>query len=97
MRAARGRGPSRVVKDLLAQGVDRRIAEESVRRALEEEGVNPEIEARAVAAKRARQLADLPVPIRKRRLLAYLVRRGYGGPGVAGLVDALCAAPGAQR
>ena len=97
VRAARGRGPSRIVKDLLAQGVDRRTAEESVRRALEEEGVDPEVEARAVAAKRARQLADLPVPIRKRRLLAYLVRRGYGGPAVAGLVDALCGAPDPRR
>src|SRR5439155_1630867 len=60
VRAARGRGPSRIVKDLLAQGVDRRTAEESVRRAFEEEGVDPEVEARAVAAKRARQLAELP-------------------------------------
>src|SRR5439155_551878 len=58
VRAARGRGPSRIVKDLLAQGVDRRTAEESVRRALEEEGVDPEVEARAVAAKRARQRAE---------------------------------------
>ncbi|OLD02535.1 MAG: hypothetical protein AUI99_05725, partial [Gemmatimonadetes bacterium 13_1_40CM_3_69_22] len=34
LRAARGRGPARLIKDLLAQGVDRRLAEESVRHAL---------------------------------------------------------------
>ena len=79
VRAARGRGPARLVKDLRAQGVDARVAEESVRRALEDEGLTPEIEARAVAARRARQLGDLPPVVRKRRLLAFLARRGYSG------------------
>jgi len=79
VRAARGRGPARLVKDLRAQGVDARVAEESVRRALEDEGFTPEIEARAVAAKRAHQLGDLPPVVRKRRLLAFLARRGYSG------------------
>ena len=79
VRAARGQGPARLVKDLRAQGVDPRVAEESVRRALEDEGFTPEIEARAVAAKRARQLGDLPPVVRKRRLLAFLARRGYSG------------------
>jgi len=34
-------------------------------------------------------LADLPPPVRKRRLLAYLVRRGYEGPRVKELVQNL--------
>ena len=89
-RAARGRGPSRLIKDLLAQGVDRRIAEAAVTRALADEGLDPEREARAVAAKRAEQLADLPVPVRKRRLLAFLMRRGYAGPAVQNMIDELC-------
>lgn len=92
VRAARGRGPSRLIQDLLARGVDRRVAEEAVGRALAEEGIDPRIEARAVAAKRARQLADLPAALRKRRLLAYLTRRGYGGAGAKGLVEEVCAA-----
>jgi len=90
LRAARGRGPIRLVKDLIAQGVDRRIAEEAVRSALAEEGIDPRLEARAVAAKRARQLADLPVAVRKRRLAAYLARRGYAGPGMVQLVEEVC-------
>jgi regulatory protein len=90
LRATRGKGPARLLRDLLAQGVERRVAEQAVRRALEEEGIDPELEARAVAAKRARQLAGLPVPVRKRRLLAFLVRRGYAGADVRGLVEELC-------
>ena len=89
LRATRGKGPARLLRDLLAQGVERRTAEDAVRRALAEEGIDPEIEARAVAARRARQLADLPPPVRKRRLLAYLVRRGYEGPMAKALVQAL--------
>jgi len=70
--------------------VERRTAEQAVRRALEEEGIDPGLEARAVAAKRARHLAGLPVAVRKRRLLAFLVRRGYGGVPLKDLVEELC-------
>jgi len=90
LRATRGKGPARLLRDLQAQGVERRTAEDAVRRALEEEGIDPALEARAVAAKRARQLADLPAAVRKRRLLAFLVRRGYAGPQLRGLVEELC-------
>ncbi len=94
LRAARGKGPARLITDLLAQGVDRRVAEDAVRQALADEGIDPAIEARAVAAKRARQLGDLPAPARRRRLLAFLVRRGYGGGAqVKELVEELCACP----
>jgi len=90
LRATRGKGPARLLRDLQSQGVERRTAEHAVRRALEEEGIDPGVEARAVAAKRARQLAGLPVAVRKRRLLAFLVRRGYGGLQVRELVEELC-------
>ena len=90
LRATRGKGPVRLLRDLQAQGVERRTAERAVRRALEEEGIDPGLEARAVAAKRARQLAGLPAPVRKRRLLAFLMRRGYTGPQLKPLVEELC-------
>ncbi|PYO98650.1 MAG: hypothetical protein DMD60_03685 [Gemmatimonadetes bacterium] len=86
----RRQGPARLLRDLLAHGVERRTAEQAVRRALEEEGIDPGLEARAVAAKRARHLAGLPVAVRKRRLLAFLVRRGYAGAEVRELVEELC-------
>src|SRR2546427_7147097 len=75
-RATRGKGPARLLGDLMAQGVERRTAEQAVRRALGEGGIDPGVEARAVAAKRAPQPARLPLPLRERRLLAVLVRPG---------------------
>jgi len=90
VRATRGKGPARILTDLLAQGVERGVAEAAVGRALEEEGIDPQVEARAAAAKRARQLSGLPPLVRRRRLLAFLVRRGYSGPQVKELVKELC-------
>jgi regulatory protein len=89
VKAARGRGPARLIKDLLAQGVERGVAEEAVRAALADEGVDADAAVRAVAEKRARQLAGLPAPVRKRRLVAFLARRGFQGPLVRAIVEAL--------
>lgn len=86
-RLARGWGPARIVGDLLTQGVDRGVAERAARRAVAAEGIDTEAEARAVAVKRARQLADLPAAVRERRLVAFLARRGYAGADVRRLVQ----------
>ena len=88
-KARRGRGPARLVRDLQSQGVDRRIAEDAVRTSLAAEGVDPEQAVLALAEKRARQLAGLPAPVRKRRLVAFLVRRGFGGAEVRAVVEGL--------
>jgi regulatory protein len=93
-RAARGSGQPRIVRDLLTQGVERGTAEEAVRRALEVEGIDPETAARAIAAKRARQLGDLAPAVKRRRLFAFLQRRGYPGAQVRELVEELA---GAER
>ena len=89
-RVARGRGPSRVIRDLRAQGVERRLAEEMVARAIAEEGIDTAAAAREVAERRAAQMAELPLPARRRRLTAYLARRGYVGAEVRELVKELC-------
>ncbi|HEX4627631.1 MAG TPA: RecX family transcriptional regulator [Gemmatimonadales bacterium] len=89
-RAARATGPARLVTDLLRQGVDRAVAEAAVRQALEDEGIDPAAVARTAARKRARQLRHLPAPVRRRRLLAFLGRRGYGSAELRALVDELC-------
>ncbi len=77
----------RIIRDLLTQGVDRGVAERAVRRAVVAEGIAPEAEARAVAVKRARQLADLPAAVRERRLMAFLARRGYPRAAARRLVE----------
>ena len=88
-KARRGRGPTRLVRDLQSQGVDRRVAEEAVRTSLASEGVDPARAVRALAEKRAKQLAALPPVVRKRRLVAFLVRRGFTGGEVREVVESL--------
>ena len=87
--ASRGRGERRLISDLLAQGVERRVAEEAVRTVLAADGVDPDAAVRAVAEKRAQQLSGLSAPVRKRRLAAFLARRGFQGPEVRAIVEAL--------
>ena len=88
-KARRGRGPSRLARDLQAQGVERRVAEEAVRTSLAAEGVDPAEAVRALAEKRARQLAGLPLAVKKRRLVAFLARRGFAGAEVREVVESL--------
>ena len=88
-KARRGRGPARLIGDLLAQGVERRVAENAVRTSLAAEGVDPAEAVRALAEKRAAQLVGLPQPVRKRRLVAFLVRRGFSGAEVREVVEGL--------
>lgn len=89
-RASRGRGPARLIGDLLRQGVERRVAEAAVQQALAAEGIDPARQAVEVVAKRAQQLAHVPLRARKRRLMAFLVRRGYAGANARTLVEEAC-------
>ncbi len=88
-KALRGRGPARLIRDLLSQGVDRRVAEEGVRTSLAAEGLDPADAVRALAEKRARQLAALAPAVRKRRLTAFLMRRGFQGSDIRAVIDGL--------
>jgi regulatory protein len=87
-RAARGRGAVRL-QDLRRQGVDQRIAQEAVTAALAAEGIDEATALRQVAERRSRQLGALPLPAKRRRLLAYLARRGYQGAAVRSVVEEL--------
>jgi regulatory protein len=92
-RVARGRGPSRLVHDLLRQGVERGLAERSVAQAVQDEGIDPQTAARALAEKRARELEDVPPKARFRRVVGYLARRGFTGVPVRDLVREVLEAP----
>jgi regulatory protein len=84
-RGARGRGPARLTRDLLAMGVDRRLID----RALAAQAGGAEAPAAlplALATRRAAQLGDLPRSVKRRRLLAFLARRGFSGREVGELV-----------
>jgi regulatory protein len=89
-RAARGRGPLRLVRDLAAMGVERSVIDRALAaHAGSAEGADDV--PRALAAKRAAQLGDLPRHVRRRRVLAYLARRGFRGPEVTDMVARLLA------
>jgi regulatory protein len=89
-RAERGRGPARLARDLSSMGV----ARASIDLAIAEQWPN-DADRRAMpvalAAKRAGQLRNLPRPVKRRRLLAYLARRGFTGrealDAVAGVLE----------
>ncbi|HKT60425.1 MAG TPA: regulatory protein RecX [Gemmatimonadales bacterium] len=84
-RAGRGRGPARVTRDLMAMGVERGVIDRAVA-AEWPEGSDRRGVPLALAAKRAAQLGDLPRPVKRRRLLAYLARRGFSGRDITDLV-----------
>ena len=77
-RAERGRGPLRLKRDLLALGVQGSIIEAALRTRWPSGDVEPDVP-RALALRRSRQLGELPRLTKRRRLLAYLARRGYTG------------------
>jgi len=85
-RSARGRGPARLKRDLAVQGVERDVIDR-VLRELWPDSDGPLDLARTLAVKRAGQLSSVPVPTRKRRVLAYLARRGFSGYQARAVVE----------
>ena len=85
--ARRGGGGQRVTLEKLTLADSGRDVEIV---ALDEEGLDPARLARSVAERRAAQLAGTPVPIRKRRLLSFLKRRGFDGRLARNLAEELC-------
>lgn len=89
-RTARGRGPSRLMTDLLAMGVERSLIDRAVA-AEWAEGTDRAQVPKALAEARAARLRGLPAPVKRRRLLAYLARRGFTGREVTEMVGGLIA------
>jgi regulatory protein len=89
-RAERGRGPARLVRDLVSMGVARGIVDRAIAEQWPADTDRRGLPA-ALAAKRAAQLGNLARPVKRRRLLAFLARRGFTGS------EALEAVAGALR
>lgn len=85
-RATRGRGPARLVRDLMVMGVERSLIDGAIA-AHWPDGLEEAEVPLALLTRRAAQLADLPPAVRRRRLLAYLARRGYRGRTVSAVVS----------
>jgi regulatory protein len=84
-RAARGRGPARLTRDLMAMGVERGHIDRALAAEWPEGGDRTGMPS-ALAAKRAAQLGDLPRQVKRRRVLAYLARRGFAGRDISEMV-----------
>lgn len=81
-RLRKGEAPARVRQQLRKKGVAAQRVSEAVTSALDEarqEGFDEAGACRAVAEKRARSLSTLEPAVAERRLMAYLLRRGYSG------------------
>lgn len=87
VRAPKGHGPSRLVHDLLSRGVERVVAERAVAEVTAAESFDPESAARRLAEKRVVSLKTLARPMRRRRILAYLARRGFRGMVIRQMVE----------
>lgn len=86
VRAARGHGPARMRSDLMALGVDDRVAQGAIAEVAAVEGIDPVAQARSMVIKRAAQLGPMTPVAKRRRLLAYLARRGFRGQEVREMV-----------
>jgi regulatory protein len=85
-RSARGRGPARLLRDLLSMGVERGLIDRAIAAQWSEESDKAAMPL-ALARKRAAQLGGLPRQTRRRRVVAYLARRGFTGREISEMVD----------
>jgi regulatory protein len=87
-RGARGRGPLRLRRDLAAMGVERSVVDRALSEAFGADGADGP-KADGLARRRLTQLRGLPRAVQRRRLLAFLARRGFVGHAVNRMVGEL--------
>jgi regulatory protein len=72
----------RVQQDLARKGVARAVTDAAIATVFEEEGVDQREVVERAARKKLRSLAKLEPAVRRRRLYAFLARRGYDGEDI---------------
>lgn len=72
-----GASVRRVEQQLAQRGIARDVAKSAAAAAAEEEGIDPVASMEKIAAKKAASMADLEPLVSRRRLFAFLVRKGY--------------------
>jgi regulatory protein len=72
----------RVQQDLARKGVARSVTDEAIATVFEEEGVDQREVVEQAARKKLRSLLRLDPVVRRRRLYAFLARRGYDGEDI---------------
>ena len=84
--AGGGISKRRIGQELQKRGVSRDVADDAIDATLEDIVLDEMEGARAAAAKRMRSLASLDAPTRRRRLYAFLARRGFEASVIARVV-----------
>lgn len=77
-----GAGARRVQRELAARGVGRQVAERAIATVMQDEGVDESVLAEQVARRRMTALARFDPATQRRRLYAYLARRGYSADDI---------------
>jgi regulatory protein len=78
-----GHSRRRIQQELAKRGVARDVSDDAIERVFEEEAVDEAAAIERVARKKLRTLAGVDAPARKRRLYAFLARRGYNADDIA--------------
>ena len=86
-KVASGASRRRLHQELFKRGVARDVADQAVEEVLEDEQVDEVAVAERVARKRLRSLAGADAATRRRRLYAYLARRGHDSDTIRQVMD----------
>jgi len=81
----------RIGQELTKRGVSREISDEAIEAVFEEEGIDETESIDRVARKKLRMLAKVDDATRRRRLYAFLARRGYDNDDITRVLRALLA------
>ncbi|HJU88160.1 MAG TPA: regulatory protein RecX [Gemmatimonadaceae bacterium] len=87
--AGSGVSKRRVRAELFKKGVDRVVADEAIETVVLEDEVDESANLERVAAKKAKTLARLDPQTKRRRLYAFLARRGYESEDISRVVRQL--------
>jgi len=79
----------RIAQELRRKGVTRELAEQAVEELKEEEGVDADVAIHRVAEKKWKALSKLDDFTRRRRLYAFLARRGFNPDEIRHAMNAL--------
>jgi len=87
-----GHSRRRIQQELAKRGVARDVSDDAIQEVFEEEGVDEQAAIERVARKKLRTLIGADATARKRRLYAFLARRGYDADAIARVLRIVLAA-----
>jgi len=79
----------RLQQELTKRGVAREVSDAAIDDVFEEEGVDDSASIERVARKKLKTLDKLDIPTQRRRLYAFLARRGYDSDDITRVTQAL--------